>query len=393
MLPEAAQARKAVWDAVNPHTGLRRIDEAFPQELRDSTRDHEMSIRFKSGSLWQVVGSDNFNSLIGSPPAGVIFSEWSLAKPSAWAYLRPILAENGGWALFIYTSRGHNHGYKLLESAKASGWFYEVLTVEQTKAIPQDILDAEHKEYVREFGIDQGEALFRQEYYCDFNSPILGAYYGREMRQAESDKRIRKVPWDEALPVHTAWDLGYSDDTAIWFYQVVRDEIHLLECHVSSGQPLEFYSGLVKAKPYRYGFHWLPHDARAKTLASGGRSIEEQLGEQLGYGTICIVPNLAIEDGIQAARRMLLQSWFDEAGCMDGCEALRQYQREWDEDRKAFRERPRHDWTSHAADAFRMLAVAWEREPKKPAPPRDILAKPTLDELWEMQPSASKRIT
>lgn len=391
MLPEAAQARKAIWDAVNPHTGIRRIDEAFPLELRESTRDHEMSIRFKSGSLWQVVGSDNFNSLIGSPPAGVIFSEWSIAKPSAWAYLRPILAENGGWALFIYTSRGHNHGYKLLKSAEKSGWFTQLLTVEETKAISDEVLENERQEYTREYGVDQGEALFMQEYFCDFNAPILGAYYGREMRKAEG--RITKVAYDPEVPVHTAWDLGYTDDTAIWFYQVVRGEIHVLECHVSSGHPLEFYSALVKGKPYKYGFHYLPHDARAKTLASGGKSIEEQMWEQLGNKEVCIVPNLGIEDGIQAARRILPRCWFDEEKCADGLEALRQYQREWDEDKKVFRERPRHDWTSHAADAFRMLAVAWEKEPEnKDGPKRDMLAKPTLDELWEFQPKASGRI-
>lgn len=97
LLPEASQGRKAIWDAVNPHTGRRRIDEAFPPELRSQTKDQEMFIRFRNGSTWQVVGSDNYNSLVGSPPAGVVFSEWALAKPDAWTYLRPILAENGGW--------------------------------------------------------------------------------------------------------------------------------------------------------------------------------------------------------------------------------------------------------------------------------------------------------
>jgi hypothetical protein len=119
MLPEAAQARKAIWEAVNPHTGIRRIDEAFPHEIRETTREQEMMIKFKNGATWQVVGSDNYNSLIGSPPYGVIYSEWSVGDPSSWAYLRPILAENGGWAMFIYTARGKNHGYSMYNIAKA----------------------------------------------------------------------------------------------------------------------------------------------------------------------------------------------------------------------------------------------------------------------------------
>src|SRR5215475_7704425 len=119
MLPEQAQARKAIWDAVNPWTGQRRINEAFPRELRESTRETDMAIRFRSGSLWELVGSDNYNSLVGSPPIGVVFSEYALADPSAWGYLRPILAENGGWSLFITTPRGRNHASTFYEAARA----------------------------------------------------------------------------------------------------------------------------------------------------------------------------------------------------------------------------------------------------------------------------------
>jgi phage terminase large subunit len=106
MLPQHNQARKAIWDAINPGTGRRRIDDAFPLALRDSTREQDMFIRFKNGSTWQVVGSDNYNALVGSPPVGVVFSEYALSDPSSWAFIRPILAENGGWALFISTPRG-----------------------------------------------------------------------------------------------------------------------------------------------------------------------------------------------------------------------------------------------------------------------------------------------
>lgn len=167
MLPEAAQSRKAIFDAINPHTGRRRIDDAFPPELRESTREQDMFIRFKNGSTWQVVGSDNYNSLVGSPPVGVVFSEYAMADPNAWAFLRPILAENGGWAIFISTPRGRNHFARLVDYARGDpGWFGQVLTVEDTKAIPMETIHRERKELRMERGDKEAEAIIRQEYYC-----------------------------------------------------------------------------------------------------------------------------------------------------------------------------------------------------------------------------------
>jgi hypothetical protein len=175
MLPEAAQARKAVWDAINPHTGKRRIDEAFPLEIRESTKDQEMFIRTKFNTTWQVVGSDNFNSLVGSPPVGVVFSEWAIARPEAWAYLRPILAENGGWALFIYTPRGNNHGKSTYDmSVESPEWFSEISTAHDTTVFTPEQLENERREMVKQYGASRGEALFRQEYLCSFDEAFTG---------------------------------------------------------------------------------------------------------------------------------------------------------------------------------------------------------------------------
>lgn len=175
MLPEAAQARKAIWEAINPHTGKRRIDEAFPAEIRQTTREQEMMIRFVNGSTWQVVGSDNYDSLVGSPPAGVVFSEWALAKPDAWAYLRPILAENGGWALFIYTPRGANHGKTTYDFALTEpGWFAQLLTAGETGVFSADTLAAEKRELVSQYGASRGEALYNQEYFCSWSPAFTG---------------------------------------------------------------------------------------------------------------------------------------------------------------------------------------------------------------------------
>ena len=365
MLPEYAQGRKAIWAAVNPHTGKRRIDEAFPREIRASTNEQEMFIRFVNGSTWQVVGSDRYDSAVGSPPAGVTFSEWALSNPSAWAYLSPILLENDGWAAFITTPRGKNHAYGMYRMAKDNpDWFAQVLSVKDTGIIRPELIESQRKEYHGIYGIDAGDALIEQEYYCSFEAAILGAIYGREMKLAQDQGRITTVAYDPAYPVHTAWDLGWRDDTGIWFYQSIAG---------ASGKDIPHFAELVKAQPYQYGIHWLPHDARAKTLASGGKSTVEQLGSFLGAKNVRIVPNLSVQDGIQAVRYILPRVYFDEIGCFEGLEALRSYRRVWNDERKMFLDQPYHDWASNGSDAFRMLAIAWreENQPDKVVPRRD----------------------
>lgn len=177
----------------------------------------------------------------------------------------------------------------------------------------------------------------------------------------------------------------------------MRGEIHILDFHAVSGATVRELAETVLTKPYRYGKHHLPHDARAKTLASGGKSIIEQMAEFLGLANLTIVPDLGVQDGIQAVRRMLPRCWFHVERCADGLEALRQYQREYDEDKKAFRQTPRHDWCSHPADAFRMLAVAWQAEPKpvKPVEAKVLIVgdqnEVTLNDMWRVHESAQPK--
>lgn len=359
MLPEAAQARKAIWEAVNPHTGLRRIDEAFPKELRATTREQEMFIRFKNNSTWQVVGSDNFNSLVGSPPIGLVHSEYSLANPAAWSYLRPILLENGGWSLFIYTPRGKNHGKTLIDSAMTSpGWFGEISPVSKTKAIPQAALDSELAELIKENGEDQGRALFNQEWECSFDSAVVGSYYGGEM-QAATDavpSRITTVPYDPALPVSTYWDLGIDDATAIWFAQFAGKEIRLIEYAEWTQQSLTNIAAEVSRKPYAYAEHVFPHDVRAREMTTG-RSREEVMRSILGKVDVCSLHEVA--DGINAVRTLMGRMWFDATNCAHGVECLKSYRKDWDEKNRTFLARPKHDWSSHGADAIRQLAMKY----------------------------------
>ena len=399
MLPEYAQARKAIWGAINPHTGKRRIDEAFPMELRETTREHEMQIVFKNGSSWQLVGSDRYNGLVGSPPAGVVYSEWALTNPAARGFIRPIMAENNGWQIFITTPRSRNHAHRTFMAAKQNPKAYaELLTVRDTGILSEERLQEERQGYIDTFGSDEGEAVFEQEYFCSFDAAILGSFYGKEIRRLEEAGRIVPIEYDPSLPVFTAWDLGYRDDTAIWFWQQVRNEIRVIDFYSKSGADIHEIAGVVVSKGYRYERNYLPHDARAKSLQTG-KSTVEQLAAHLDIGKLAVVPDIGVQSGIQAVRLVLPKVWFDAERCRDGIEALRQYQREWDEDKKAFRQSPRHDWTSHPADAFRMMAVAWgERlESAPPAQPRPLMVGPentvTLNDMWAThRPNRSARI-
>lgn len=356
MLPEYAQARRAIWDAVNPHTGIRRIEEAFPKEIRESTNEQQMFIRFKNGSTWQVVGSDSYNSLVGSPPVGLVFSEWALADPSAWAYLRPILLENGGWALFIYTSRGRNHGHKTwMLSQQADDWYGVRQNALETGVFTPAQLEQELIEYKSDYGDEDGEALFNQEYMCSFDAAVLGAYYGKVIARLDQQGRITSVPYDPTFPVVTAWDLGIDDATAIWFAQVIGREVRIIDHMEVRGKALTDIARDVLKKPYAYQDHYLPHDVETRELTSA-KTRKETL-ETLGLRPIRPGSKLPVQDGINAARSLLAKCVFDAKACDKGLEALRSYRVEFDSKTKTPRKTPLHDWSSHSADAFRELAV------------------------------------
>jgi hypothetical protein len=361
MLPMQEQARKAIWRAVDPHKGKRRIDLAFPPPLREKTLDQEMLIQFKNGSTVQILGSDNYNSLVGSPPAGIVFSEWPLSDPNAWSYMAPILEENKGWAVFNGTPRGPNHGKTLFDHADRNpDWFCELLTADQTGVFTPAQLERIEQEYIGLHGEDHGRSIFQQEYMCSFTAAVLGTYYGAELAAAERQGRICGVPYDSSARVTTAWDLGIGDSTAIWFMQKAGKEIHLIDYYEASGQALSHYVQILEKRGYFYDRHVLPHDAQARELGTGTTRIAvlERLGLRSGmHGRIDIAPKQQDEEGINAVRSILSRCWFDADKCRKGIEALKLYRTEWDQDKRVFRRKPLHDWTSHAADAFAYLAM------------------------------------
>lgn len=373
--PYYSQAKNIAWDYLV----------RFAEPVLAKANQSELWVELINGSRIRLFGADNPDALRGLYLDGIVLDEYADMRPRIWGeIIRPLLADRLGWAVFIGTPKGHNAFWDLYNNAsKDDRWYVKTLRASQTGLLPQEELEDAAK--------SMSQDQYLQEFECDFESAIVGAFYGKEMRLLTDQGRITHVEHDPMFKVHTAWDLGYSDDTAIWWFQVVHGEIRLLDYHSSNGQPVAFYAGIIESREaermYDYGKHYLPHDARAKTLASN-RSIIEQLGDKLEISKMKIVPSLSLQDGIQATRLALTRAWFDHK-CEEGIECLRQYQREYDEDKKVFRDKPRHDWTSHGADAFRMLAIAWKEEAKivtKDEPIRGLFIGKTdvsLNDMWK----------
>lgn len=377
--PFYRQAKAVAWDYLKWFTRVIPGIQVNESELR---------IDFPNGSRIQLYGADNADSLRGLFFDGLVADEYGDWKPSVWGYvIRPALADRGGWSIIIGTPKGRNQFYELYRGAqKHTDWLVMMIRASDSGLLPQDELDALRREL--------SEDAWRQEMECDFDAALPGAIWGKELYQAEQDGRIKTGLYDPSLKTHAVLDLGFSDDTAIWWFQGGK-ELRLIDCYATNGMPIAHYHEVLKAKPYKYADHlWLPHDARAKSLQTG-RSIVEQL-VALGWAPK-IVPETKIQDGIQAARLTLADAYFDDK-CAEGLEALKQYQREYDEDKKCFRDRPRHDWTSHYADAFRYASLVWREEIKLVEinePIRGITVGQntvTLDEMWAATPKRQSRI-
>ena len=383
--PFYKQSKSVAWDYVKHYT---RVIDGI------SVNESELRIDFKNGARIQLFGADNADSLRGLYFDSIICDEYGDWKSTVFQYVvRPALADRQGKAIIIGTPKGRNQFWEVYDRASRSDeWLALKITVDDSGILPESEIKSLKNEL--------SEDAWRQEMECDFDAALPGAIWGRELYQAEQDGRVTGVEYDRYVPVHTAWDLGYSDDTSIIFYQVVLGEVHVIDYYGASGKSIDHYAAHVLSKPYTYGTHYLPHDARAKTLASGGKSVIEMLAEHLSLKKMAITPSLSMQDGIQAVRQMMPRVWFDRERCHDCIEALKQYQREWDDDKKMFRDKPRHDWTSHAADAFRYTAINWREEAK----PEDLEDKPivglhvgetevTLNDLWTSKtPTTQRRI-
>lgn len=393
MLPTLKQARKAVWDNITGD-GLKLIESTFPREIVKRRREDEMMVELANGSIVQLVGSDNFDSLVGANPVHITFSEFALSHPRAWELMRPILAENGGTAAFISTPRGYNHLHRLLEYAKSDdSWFAAVMDVRTTNRLSEAEVAAEIK-------AGMPEELARQEFYCDFSAANVGSILGSRLEEAERDGRIADwIALDRQAPaVELVLDIGRNDATAVWCAQRRPDGYAVLGYDEDTGLAAEDWVDRFIAsgwRPENVGCVWLPHDAWAKTFASRKSSAEQFHAAGFKVGR---VPSLAKHDQINAARTVARKCYFNRAATERGRETLREWQFKYDEERRTYSREPDHNWASHCGDAFAYMSVVMQTAPaperKTDAPiSRPVHQSFRLDELWDTAPRRAERIS
>lgn len=380
--PTYAQGKKILWDG-RDKAGVKYRDyipagaiAVDPVTKRPKVNETEMQIELYNGSIIQIIGTDKLNSIVGTNPLGVVFSEYSLQNPRAWDFVRPILRENGGWAAFATTPRGRNHAYRLYNMARQNpAWFCQLLTVNDTKrpdgtpVISPSMIDEDRAE-----GMD--EDMVQQEYYCSFEGSVHGSYFGRLLSAARANGRVGDFVWNKALPVYTAWDIGIGDAAVCIFYQRVGPYLHIIDVEEESGLGVEDWADKVYAKPYGYGWHYGPHDLAKREFGSGKtiKAMASKAGLHFG-----IVPRITDkEDAIAAVRKIFPRLRFHQKTCEDKLfgrfsigdegedrsgghsfmDAVAFYHKEWDEDNECFKDAPAHDWSSHPVDALMTLACA-----------------------------------
>lgn len=400
VLPLLNQARKIIWTG-STKDGIPFLD-FIPPPLIASKRDDDMSIRLTNGSLIQLVGADRIDSLMGSNPVGVNLSEFALMKPSVWDYLSPILNENDGWANFITTPRGRNHAFDLFKSMvdavnnKGAKYFVQVLTVDDTR---KPLLDSSGEPITDRAGnpimvpvispdaiqeqrdLNVPEEIIQQEYYCSFEAGMVGAYYSEAIAKLEKEGRAVKdlSMYNPDLPVYTAWDLGFSDAMSIWYFQIDKKRINVIEYNEFVGRSIIECCYIVNGKweslrdecgwtddavsktmslyqhheGYKYKTHFGPHDLKNTEISIGVSrwSVAKQHGIKFK-----LVPKTDVQSGIDLVRRLLINVHFDLTRTNDGVRALKEYHKQWNETKQMYEEKPCHDWSSHGADGFRYLA-------------------------------------
>ena len=351
--PTYGQAKRVAWDYlvkyVKPLGGTENIS--------------EMRVDFM-GRRIQLYGSDNPDSLRGQYFDGVILDEIGDQNPKIWTDIcRPAISDRLGWCLFIGTPKGHNHFKELRDRAeREEGWGLLEFKASQTNVIAESELASAKAE--------MGEDKYLQEFECSFNAAVEGSYYGSILNDLEAKNHIQEIPRDDLCRTITAWDLGMGDSTAIWVAQIAGSEIRLIDYYENNGVGLDKYVAWLKENHWDTAEQILPHDVQVRELGSGKSRLE--VLQEAGLN-VRVAPRMGIDDGIQAVRRLLPRCWFNVPKVKVGLDCLRNYRRDYDDKRKVFFDRPLHDWSSHASDAFRYLAIgmdegsSWTRSVNKPA--------------------------
>lgn len=366
ILPTYAQGRKVIFDSIM-NDGRRFLD-FIPSELIEKKNQQEMKVQLVNGSLIQIVGSDNYDALVGANIAGCVFSEFALQDYRAYQYIRPILVANDGFMVIISTPRGKNHLWELWQIAQNNPkeWFSYKMTVEETNHIPLQLIEQER------MSGEISEDMILQEYYCSFDQGVEGSYYAKYLDRMRVNGQIGIVPWEPGFKVHTAWDIGVRDSTSIIFFQIIGQTIRIIDCYEKSKEGLEHYVNVITNKSYTYGKHIGPHDMKVQEFGSGITRLEK--AKQLGI-KFTVSDDYGIMDGIESVRSNLPKIWIDEKRCASLIKAIENYRQEFDSKRKIYKSNPLHDSNSHFADALRYLCVSLPKT-------RDGLTPEELDKRY-----------
>jgi phage terminase large subunit len=364
LFPLVQQARAVIWKGMD-YDGKPFLS-SIPDILIAKKNEARMEIELINGSRMVLGGSNNYDGLMGTNPVTIIYSEFSLHNPMARQYLNPILVQNNGIEILQYTPRGKNHGWEVMEAVRENPkYLVQHLNVKQTfkdEAMTIPVISDEQIEYARRMGMS--EEMIRQEFMCDFEVGNIGAYFTREISDMEIEGRLTHVKPNPNLPLHSVWDLGGTDATAGWLFQLEGKYINLIHILHDSGQGLKYY--LEKAERIRqsigckWGNHFMPHDVAQGH--QGWESTESRLMIARKHGWFFqVTPKVNFEDGIEAIRYVFPMMRIDKLNCQIGIRALREYQREYDEQRACYRAKPLDNWATHIVDAIRYLAVNFRR--------------------------------
>jgi len=359
--PEREQAKKNIWDGIDKD-GKRYLDH-IPQSIIRNINNSELKIELINGSIIRLVGTDRYNALVGGNPVGIIYDEYAIQNPLAWDYLRPVLAENDGWAAFVTTPRGKNHLFDMYTTVrKRKNWFVSVKGINDTKdwngsaVLSESVIDEE-----RDSGMEEDK--IQQEFYVSFEGGIQGAYYTDQIQFLYGNGKIKDLEIDTTKLVYTFWDIGYKDATTIWFFQQVGSELRFIDYYEQTytdyDENYEYILGFAKANNIKYGRHYAPHDIEHRQKTSGGKSARDICGS-MGLHFIT-APSHSIQDGIQMVRHILPKCTFSQDRCKRGLRCLQEYHKRYDDIKRVFSDKPVHNWASHGADAFRIFAICYNK--------------------------------
>jgi hypothetical protein len=348
IFPTYSQAKKAIWDSKD--SDGRPFLDYIPKEIIESKHQQEMKIRLINGSMFQLVGSDNVDSIMGTNPKIVVFSEYAMQTPTAWDYIRPILRANKGVAIFISTPRGKNHFYDLYDNIKNDpDWFVSRKTIDDTGVLTKEDIEKERQE-------GMSDELIEQEFYVSFDKGVEGSYYGRVLDKARNEGRICNVPYETRSNCNSAWDLGYRDSSSVVVWQEVAGEVRIINAYENQGENMAHYIKWIQSLPYVWGTHYFPHDG-ANTSLQTGRTMQD-IAYELGLKTTVLAREIDIQVGIEAVRSLLSIAYIDQTNCKYFLKCLENYQKKYNEKTKSYSDTPLHSWASHMADACRMMANA-----------------------------------